>query len=491
MSSTTQVKPGHPHLDDAAAYIDGTFRELSDRIDVVEKATGAHLGSAGLGGRGDLDEAIAAAVRAQEEWSHQPYDVRAALVRSVAARLEDRLDQVTDLIVRETGSIPGKAEYEVHGAIDELHVAAGLASLPRGDLLVSHDPGRFGFSERLPVGVVAAITPWNFPLILAMRVIAPAIALGNAVVLKPSPETPLSGGFAIAEAFDAAGAPAGLFQVICGDTEFSEALVAHPDVDMVHFTGSTAVGSRIAATAGGLLKRVSLELGGNNALLVLDDADPDYASMLGAWSTFHYQGQTCISASRHIVAEAVAEEYIRHLADRASAITVGDPSKGSGIGPMINERQAARAEGILRKSVEMGARIVTGGTRDGLFFRPTVVTDITPDMPVWTEEVFAPIAPVMTVTDDAQAIRVANDTPYGLVDAVVTRDEGRGRRVARELKAGMVHVNDATPVDEAVAPFGGTGASGLGGRSGGLSNIEEFTGIKWTAVQENTLSYPY
>jgi benzaldehyde dehydrogenase (NAD) len=492
MSSTTSTAVPIPHLDEGAAYVDGRFRAEQERIEVLEKATGTVLGTAGLAGMDTLDEAVAAARRAQAEWGAQPYSVRAALVRAVAARLEAHADELAELIVRETGSIRGKAEYEVGGAIEELYVAAGLAAQPRGELLGSQDPGRFSFAERLPLGVVATITPWNFPLILAMRVIAPAIALGNAVILKPSPETPLSGGLAIAQAFDEAGAPAGLFQAVCGDTDFSQALVAHSGVDMVHFTGSTAVGSQIAATAGALLKKVSLELGGDNAFIVLDDAEPDYASMLGAWSTFHYQGQTCISASRHVVAAAIAEEYVMRLAARAEAITVGDPSDpASGIGPMINERQAARAERLLQESVAQGARIVTGGTRDGLFFQPTVVVDVTRDMPLWTEEVFAPIAPVLAVQDDAEAIAVVNDTAYGLVNALVTPDEQRGRAVARALRSGMVQINDATPVDEALAPFGGVGASGLGGRAGGRSNLEEFTELKWTAIQQNRLQYPY
>lgn len=462
------------------------------RLDSRDKATGEALGSVPLGDMQALDEAVAAARRARSEWAAQPYHVRAGLVRAVAERLAARSDELAELIVRETGSIRGKADYEVGGAIEELQVAAGLAAVPRGEVLGSQDPGRFGFSERLPVGVVAAITPWNFPLILAMRVIAPAIALGNAVVLKPSPETPLSGGEAIARAFQEAGAPAGLFQAICGDTAFSEALVAHPGIDMVHFTGSTAVGAQIAAVAGAQLKKVSLELGGNNAFIVLDDADPDYASMLGAWSTFHYQGQTCISASRHIIAAARADAYAAHLAARADAITVGDPTDPTiGIGPMISERQAARAEGLLKASVALGARVLAGGTRDGVFFRPTVVVDVTRDMPLWTEEVFAPIAPILAVADDAEAIAVANDTNYGLVDAVVTDDERRGRAVARALHAGMVHLNDATPVDEAVAPFGGLGASGLGGRSGGTANLDEFTEVKWTSIQAGRLHYPY
>ncbi len=489
---TDTLSAGTGYRSQAAVYIDGTFGTVADSLTVLEKATGARLGEAGLGSLADLDRAAAAARRAQQDWAHQPYDVRADLVRKVAERLSARADEFARLIVRETGSIRGKADYEVSGAIDELLTAAGLAARPRGELIVSHDPGRTSVVERIPVGVIAAITPWNFPLILAMRVVAPAIALGNAVILKASPETPISGGLAIASLFDEAGAPAGLFQAVCGGLEFSRALTTHPAVDMVHFTGSTAVGSAIAGSAGALLKKVSLELGGNNALVVLDDADVDRAAMIGAWSSFHYQGQTCISAGRHIVHESLLDAYVENLAARARRIAVGDPTDpATGIGPMINERQASRAELLLRGALEQGATVVEGGTRDGLFFRPTVVTGLTRDMALWTDEVFAPIAPVMPFSTDDEALELVNDTAYGLVNAVLTGDEARGERFARGVRSGMVHVNDATPTDEASAPFGGLGASGLGGRAGGEANLEEFTERKWISTQHGAPQYPY
>ena len=343
-----------------------------------------------------------------------------------------------------------------------------------------------------PFGVVGVIGPWNFPLVLGMRVIAPALALGNAVLVKPSPETPYSGGLAIAELFAAAGAPPGIFQVLPGDVEAGERLVSHPDVAMIHFTGSTAVGRRIAQAAAGQLKKVSLELGGNNALLVLEDADIDQATMIGAWSAFHYQGQTCITAGRHIVHHAVAGAYISGLAARAEAITVGNTvTEEVGLGPMINTRQLERARQILSEAIEDGARVVAGGTTDGPYFRPTVVADVSRSSRLWTEEIFAPIAPVLVVDDDDTAVQIANDTPYGLVDSVLTADLARGMRVARRLRAGMVHVNDATPQDEALAPFGGMGASGLGGRSGGDANLEEFTQRRWLTVAPGPVHYPY
>jgi benzaldehyde dehydrogenase (NAD) len=325
-----------------------------------------------------------------------------------------------------------------------------------------------------------------------MRVIAPALALGNAVLLKPSPETPASGGLAIAELFAAAGLPPGVLQVLPGDVEVGKRLVTHPDVAMIHFTGSTHVGREIAATASGLLKKVSLELGGNNALIVLDDADLEQATIIGAWSSFHYQGQTCITAGRHIVQRGIADAYTTALAARADAITVGNTlTEDVGLGPMINARQQERARRMLDEAVAAGARIVAGGTSDGPFFRPTVVTGVSRDSRLWTEEIFAPIAPVMVVGDDDEAVAVANDTPYGLVNSVLTGDSSRGVSLARRLRAGMVHVNDATPQDEALAPFGGVGQSGLGGRSGGDSNLDEFTERRWLTVTPGPAHYPY
>ncbi len=453
---------------------------------------GEIFGLAGLAGAADADVAVAAALPAQRAWSERTYAERAGLLRTAAAVLADGAKEWRELIMRETGCIAGKADYEIAAAGSELTEAAALASRATGEVLPSGHAGRFSLSERIPLGLVGVITPWNFPLVLGMRVIAPALALGNAVLVKPSPETPYSGGLAIAGLFAAAGAPPGILQVLPGDAEAGERLVSHPDVAMIHFTGSTTVGRRIAQAAAGQLKKVSLELGGNNALLVLDDADIEQATMIGAWSAFHYQGQTCITAGRHIVHRAVAGAYLSGLAARAEAITVGNTvTEEVGLGPMINTRQLERARQMLTEAVGAGARVVAGGTAEGPYFRPTVVADVSPSSRLWTEEIFAPIAPVLVVDDDDTAVRIANDTPYGLVDSVLTADLARGMRVARRLRAGMVHVNDATPQDEALAPFGGMGASGLGGRSGGDANLEEFTQRRWLTVAPGPVHYPY
>jgi benzaldehyde dehydrogenase (NAD) len=475
-------------------FVDGEFREAErgQRASVIDKGTGAELAQAGVASEGDVDRAVRAAKAAQHGWAALPYDERAGLLRRVARRLEDRAGEIAALIVRETGGIPGKADYEVGASQNELYEAAALASRAVAEVLPSHNPGKLSFIQRVPVGVVAAITPWNFPLILGFRVVAPALALGNTVVLKPAPDTPVTGALIMAELFADAGAPAGVFQALPGDDETGKRLVAHPDVSMIHFTGSSEVGREIAIQAAGDFKRVSLELGGNNAFVVLDDADVDQASMVGAWSAFHYSGQTCITAGRHIVARELFDDYVRRLAERARGIEVGDPSGGEvGLGPMISEPQLERAHRLLEESVRMGARVVEGGTHDGLFYRPTVVVDVTREMPVWHEEIFGPVAPVLAVDSDEEALALVNDTRYGLVNAVFTGSPGRGLAFAERVASGMVHVNDSTCLDEAHVPFGGVGASGLGGRSGGEANLEEFTERRWIGVQRAPVEYPY
>ena len=326
-----------------------------------------------------------------------------------------------------------------------------------------------------------------------MRVVAPALALGNAVVLKPSPETPISGGVVLAEIFAEAGLPAGLLQVVPGGVDVGEALVAHPGVvdDPLHrLDPHRAARSPRSPAASSSTARSSSAA--TTRSLVLDDADVDHAAMIGAWSAWHYQGQTCITAGRHIVARSLYDRYVAALAERAKAIAVGDPTdESNGLGPMINETQRDRAQGMLDAAVSAGATVVEGGSADGLFFRPTVVTDVPLDSDLWAEEIFAPVAPVIPVDSEEEAIALVNDTPYGLVNGVVTGDLARGRRVAEQLRSGMVHVNDSTCLDEAHVPFGGLGASGLGGRAGGDANIEEFTETRWISVQHGQVEYPY
>jgi benzaldehyde dehydrogenase (NAD) len=346
--------------------------------------------------------------------------------------------------------------------------------------------------RRIPVGVVGAITPWNSPSVLGMRVVAPALALGNAVVLKPDPQTPVIGGAMFEAVFREAGLPDGVLQIVVGGADVGEALVTDPNVAVVSFTGSTAAGRRVGELAGARLKKVSLELGGNNAFIVLDDADLAAATAAGAFSAFQFQGQVCFAAGRHIVHESVAGDYIDALRDKAQTLRMGDPYREDvQLGPIVNEKQVKRVDDIVQRSVQGGARLVTGGTHEGLFYQPTVLAEVTQDLPAWTDEIFGPVAPITTFSSDEEAISLANSSDYGLVGAVYSRSLSRGLSVANRIKAGMVHVNDGTLNDEATIPFGGTGMSGNGTRYGGEANLDNFTEWQWVTVRDEQPTFPF
>ncbi|WP_354639883.1 aldehyde dehydrogenase family protein [Kitasatospora camelliae] len=462
-----------------------------DELLVREPATGQPLATVTLATAADVDAAVAAAKAAQPGWADTPGTERAAVLRRAAAALERHREEAADWLVREGGAIRGKAEHEVGAVLDELYAAAGLPTRPNGVLLAA-GPGRESHGRRIPLGVVGVISPWNVPMLLAARALAPALALGNAVVLKPDVHTPVSGGRVLARILAEAGLPEGVLQVLPGDAEPGRALVEHPDVPMIAFTGSTAVGRGIGAAAGGALKRVSLELGGNNALIVLDDADLEAAASAGAWGSFFHQGQICMAAGRHLVHRAVADRYLDLLTEHAAKLRVGDPFREQvDLGPVIDDRQLDRIEGIVRASVAAGARILTGGDRRGPFYRPTVLAGVTPDMPAFTEEIFGPVAPVTVVADEDEAVELANRTAYGLSAAVLTGSVARGRALADRLRTGMVHVNDQTINDEAHVPFGGRGASGNGTRHGSEHSWDSYTQWQWLTVRETPARYPF
>jgi benzaldehyde dehydrogenase (NAD) len=461
-------------------------------VDSVEPATGTVLARVGLAEAGDVAAAAERAAQAQPAWAATIGPARAAVLRKAAAVLQEHRAEFERWLVREGGAVPGKAAFEVDLTLGELWEAAALPTQPWGHLLAPSEPGRESVARRVPLGVVGVISPWNFPLILSMRAVAPALALGNAVVLKPDVQTAVSGGVLVARLFEEAGLPEGLLQVLPGDAGPGSALVEDPNVAMISFTGSTAVGRQVGAAAGRSLKRVSLELGGNNALIVLDDADLEIASSAGAWGAFLHQGQVCMTAGRHIVLESVADEYLERLAKRAQGLPVGDPfTEQVALGPLINERQRDNVDRIVRETVAAGADVRTGGTHDGLFYRPTVLAGVTTSMAAFREEIFGPVAPVVVVRDEAEAVAVANDTEYGLVAAVQTGSPERGRNLAQRLRTGIVHINDQTLNNDAYAPFGGTGASGNGSRFGSQSSWDEFTQWQWVTFREQAHGFPF
>ena len=460
--------------------------------EVKEPATGRGLLTLTWSTADDVHRAAAEAAKAQPAWAETNYQERAAVLRRAAVLYEQHRAEFGTWTQRETGAHRNKMHHEQNFTLQELHNGATMPSRPHGSLLPSAQPGRLSMARRVPIGVIGAITPWNSPSVLGMRVVAPALALGNAVVLKPDPQTPVCGGAVFASIFREAGLPEGLLQIVVGDAEAGEALVTDPNIRMVSFTGSTEVGRRVGALAGGLLKKVSLELGGNNAFVVLDDADLEAAAAAGAFSSFQFQGQVCFAVGRHIVHRSVADQYVELLAEKAERLRTGDPYREDvELGPIVNEQQLARVDGIVQRSVAGGARLAAGGTHEGLFYRPTVLADVATDLPAWTDEIFGPVAPVVPFDTDAEAVALANNTEYGLAAGVYSRSISRGLSVANRIKAGMVHVNDQTINDEAIIPFGGMGTSGNGGRFGGEANDETFTEWQWVTVRDEPPSYPY
>jgi len=459
--------------------------------DVIEPATGKVLTTVGFASPEDVRAAAKAAAAAQPAWAATPADQRAAVLRRAAQLLEAHAEALRPWIVRETGGIPPKADFELHFVTSILIEAAAIATQPPGQMLPS-GAKRLSFARRVPHGVVGVISPFNFPLILSTRAVAPALALGNAVVLKPDPQTPVTGGFILARLFEAAGLPPGLLHVLPGGVAAGEALVTDPDVKMISFTGSTAAGKRVGELASKHLKKVTLELGGKNSTIVLDDADLDVAASSIAWSAYLHQGQICMATGTVLAHRKVVRDLTERLVDKAKKLPVGDPnSQQCALGPLINERQLERVEGIVKDAVAKGAVLRAGGTYDKLFYQPTVLEEVKPGMRVMDEEVFGPVVAIVPFDTDEEAIALANGTEYGLSTGVITQSLERAMHFASRLKSGIIHVNDQTVADEPWVPFGGTGASGNGGRHGGAANWEEFTQWQWVTIQDRATPYPF
>ena len=459
--------------------------------DAVEPATGATLGSYGLASVDDVREAATTAAAAQKDWAKLNPEDRAAVLRRAGMLWEEHAAEIQDWIVRESGGIPPKAGLETHIAANECYDASALPSLPAGDVLTSNE-NRWSFARRRPVGVVSVIAPFNFPLILSIRAVAPALALGNAVLLKPDPRTAVCGGVTLIRIFEEAGLPPGLLSLLPGGADIGAAVVEAPEVSVIAFTGSTAAGRKIGETAGRLLKRAHLELGGNNALIVLPGADLPKAASAAAFGSFMHQGQICMTAGRHIVHEDIYEDYVSALAEKASHLPVGDPKSGTvALGPIIDGKQLHRIDTIVQDSVQAGARLAAGGTHDGNFYRPTVLADLDVASPAWKDEIFGPVAPVMKFSTVEEAVALANGNEYGLSIGILG-DVGMAMTIADQLDSGKVHINEQTVSDEANSPFGGMKNSGNGSRIGGHhANMESFTEIQWLTVRPDIAPYPF
>lgn len=457
----------------------------------TEPATGEQLGRVGLANADDVTRAAGEARAAQAAWAATDYKERAGVFRRAALLLSKHHNELSTWIVRETGAIRPKADLELREAGAHLLEAAAMLTQPKGQLLASAS-NQLSIARRVPHGVVGVISPFNFPLILSIRSIAPALATGNAVVHKPDLQTPVSGGVLIARVFEAAGLPKGVLHVLPGGADAGQAMCTDPHIAMIAFTGSTAVGRGIGEVAGRHLKKMSLELGGKNSLIVLDDADPDIAAANVAWGAYLHQGQICMASGRILLQRGIADAVIERVVAKARNLPVGDPAGGAvALGPLINARQVQRVHGIVEDSVAAGATLLTGGSYERQFYQPTVLTGVLPGMRCFEEELFGPVASITVFDTDDEAIALASATSGCLALGVITPTLARGMRIADHVPAGHVHINDQTVLAEAHAPFGGGGTSGNGGRHGGAADWDEFTQWQWMTIKTEAPRYPF
>ncbi len=472
-------------------FSSGWVAGSGEPIRVTSPGSGDELGTVGTATAADVRRAAAEASAAQRDWAARPPSERAAVLRRAGALWEQHADEVQSWIVKESGSIPPKAEVETHIAADECYEAAALPTHPAGEVLATNQP-RWSFARRRPVGVVTVIAPFNYPLILSIRSVAPALALGNAVLLKPDPRTTVCGGVALVQVFREAGLPDGLLQLLPGGRETGEAAVAADEVRVVSFTGSTAAGRAVGALGAQHLKRTHLELGGNSALIVLPGADLKKAVSAGAFGSFLHQGQICMTTGRQLVHESLHDDYVEALATTAEHLPVGDPATEQvALGPIIDTAQLAKIDKLVQDSVGEGAKLAAGGTYEGLFYRPTVLAQLTSEMPAWREEIFGPVAPVRPFSSIDDVIELASSNDYGLSLGILG-DVGEAMRLADAIPSGIVHINEQTVDDEANAPFGGVASSGTGSRFGGArANIEAFTETQWLTVRPEIAPYPF
>lgn len=469
----------------------GGWTATDAQTEITAPADGAFIARIGKAGPADLRRAAAAAAAAQPAWAATPPHLRARILNAAADILEANGPELMPWIIRETGSIPPKAGIEIEHSAGFLRAAAVAAVEPAHRILPSLD-GRHEEAIRVPHGVVGVISPFNFPLILSVRAIAAALATGNTVVHKPDPRTPITGGVIIARIFQQAGLPAGCLHIVPGGGDVGAAICEDPDIAMVSFTGSPEVGAKVGEACGRNLKRVQLELGGKNALIILDDADFDQAASNAAWGAWLHQGQICMATGLILAPRAMAGRLAETLAAKAAHLPVGDPATGQvALGPLISGQEASRIEGIVQDAVARGARLLAGGTATGTMFPATVLADVTPGMRAFDEEIFGPVAVVVAHDGDDDAVRLANLSDFGLAAGIIGKDLGRARALGNRLRVGHLHINDQTVMASPHAPFGGRGRSGNGTRISGPAIWEEFTQWVWVTTRPEAVLYPF
>ncbi|MGX9993065.1 aldehyde dehydrogenase (plasmid) [Rhizobium sp. Z1P35] len=461
-----------------------------DRIDPFTEKLASRAAAASLE---DAAAAVDAASAAFGAWSKTGPGQRRAILLKAADIMDSKVGEFTRLMIEETGATAPWAGFNVMFAANILREAGAMTTQISGEIIPSDKPGTLAMGIRQAAGVCLAIAPWNAPVILATRAIAMPIACGNTVVLKASEQCPGTHRL-IATVLTEAGLPAGVINVLTNAPEDAPeivtALIAHPAVKRVNFTGSTKVGKIIAETCGKYLKPALLELGGKAPLVILDDADIDGAVNAATFGAFMHQGQICMSTERIIVDETIADQFVAKLAARASQLPAGDPRGHVVLGSLISLDAAKKMEELIADATAKGAKLVAGGKRSGTVVEATLLDHVTPEMRVYAEESFGPVKPIIRVSGEEEAIRIANDTEYGLSSAVFSRNVQRAMAVAARIESGICHINGPTVHDEAQMPFGGVKGSGYG-RFGGKAGIAEFTDLRWITVEDSAQHYPF
>jgi acyl-CoA reductase-like NAD-dependent aldehyde dehydrogenase len=476
-------------------FIGGEWIDGGHSFEDTDPYTGEVVAHVAAGGRAEAAQAVAAAAAAAPDWAQSLPGERQRIFLAAADILERRRDDVVSWLARETGCTFGFGMFQMGFVPGLLRQTAALPYAPVGQVIPSDHPGELAMGIRNPVGVVGAIAPWNAALILSARSIAAPLALGNTVVLKPSEWSPFSGGLLWGEIFAEAGLPAGVLNIVThapgAAAPIGDELCEHPAVRRINFTGSTATGRRLAEAAGRNLKRVLLELGGSNPLVVLADADLDYAVSAAAFGAYLHQGQICMSARRIIVERPIAEEFTSRLAEKAKGLKAGDPKEmDTIIGPLITSDAVELVKRRVDEAVAAGATVLAGGAMTGPCYQATLVSGVPEDSELARLETFGPVAAVEVVDGADEAVDRANATSYGLSSGIITADPDRGLALARRIEAGIVHVNDQPVGDEPQMPFGGVKDSGFG-RFGGQAVVDEFTDLRWITVAGGSHPFPF
>jgi aldehyde dehydrogenase (NAD+) len=478
-------------------YIDGEWvGALNGEVyEDINPYTGEVFARVPAGKRADAKRAVDAAVAAFPAWSRTLPVERQALFLKAADILESKRDEILTILAEETGCTFGFAMFQAMFTPGLLREAAAQVHGPIGEIIPADLPGAMHMAIRQPVGVVAGIGPWNAPLILSLRSICLPIAYGNTAILKPSNESAVAGGVVIAETFHEAGFPKGVLNLVTngagGSAEIGDEFIENPKVRRINLTGSTQVGRQLAEKAGRYLKRVALELGGQNPMIVLRDANVEEAVNAAAFGAFLHQGQICMSTRRIIVEKPIFKEFSEQFVKKVSSFKVGNPKEPDTIiGPLINRSQFEQVKKSVDAAVADGAKVLCGAKYEGLCFYPTVLTDVKPHSAFSCEETFGPVASITEVADENEAVAVANETSYGLAASVFTADLKKGLEIAERIESGIVHINDQTVHDEPQVPFGGVKDSGWG-RFGGRAALEEFTELRWVSVQRVPRQYPF